>query len=231
MTTGPDASQQKAAKIAALSCLISFATVVAVNFGIFGRLMVGGPAQTGRNILANERLYRVGIAGDAFYSAGVIVVAAALYVVLKPIDQNLALLAAFGRLVHAGTWLLVTVNLFTALRVLRYADPSAARPFLNGFDPYYVGLLFWSLGATIGAWLWFESGYIPRSLAAFGIISSAWCAVCTFVFFIFPGFAAVVNLWWFDSPMALFEVALSFVLLFRGLKTPRRPITASASTA
>jgi hypothetical protein len=30
----------------------------------------------------------------------------------------------------------------------------------------------------------------------------------------------VVNLWWFDTPMALFELALSFLLLFRGLRPP-----------
>ena len=54
-------------------------------------------------------------------------------------------------------------------------------------------------------------------LAAFGVISSVWCVGCTFVFYIFPGFAKVVNLWWFDSPMVIFELALSFWLLFKGL--------------
>jgi hypothetical protein len=29
-----------------------------------------------------------------------------------------------------------------------------------------------------------------------------------------------VNLWWFDSPMAVFELVLSFWLLFKGLRTP-----------
>ena len=38
------------------------------------------------------------------------------------------------------------------------------------------------------------------------------------IFIIFPDFAKVVNLWWFDSPMALFEMALSFWLLFKGLR-------------
>ena len=45
-----------------------------------------------------------------------------------------------------------------------------------------------------------------------------WCAICTFVFIIFPNFAKVVNLWWFDSPMGIFEMALSFWLLFKGLR-------------
>jgi hypothetical protein len=66
--------------------------------------------------------------------------------------------------------------------------------------------------------LWFKSNYIPKALAAFGVISSAWCAACTFVFYIFPDFSKVVSLSWFDSPMAIFELALSFWLLFKGLR-------------
>ena len=229
-TSAIDGSQRKAARIAALACLISFVTVVAVNFGIFARLIVrGDPAQTARNILMHERLFRIGIAGDVLYCVGVVVLLTALYVVLKPVDQNLALLAAFGRLVHGLTWLLATLNLFTALRLLSGADysrafgpnqlPVLARLYLSGFDQYYVGLLFWALGATVGSYLWFKSNYIPRALAAFGVISSAWCAACTLVLFIFPGFRSVVNWWWYDSPMGIFELALSFWLLFKGLRS------------
>jgi hypothetical protein len=224
-----DQSQRKAAKVAGLACLISFVTVVAINFGIFARLMVrGNPAETARNIMAHETLFRIGIVGDMVYCVGVVVLLTALYVILKPVSQHLALLAAFGRLVHGLTWLLVTLNLFTALRLLSNADysrafgpdqlPALARLYLSGYDAYYVGLLFWALGATVGSYLWFKSNYIPRALAAFGMISSAWCAACTLVFYIFPDFTKVVSLWLFDSPMAIFELALSFWLLFKGLR-------------
>ncbi len=224
-----DESQRKAARVAGFACLISFVTVVAINFGIFARLIVrGNPAETARNIMAHETLFRIGIVGDMVYCVGVVVLLTALYVILKPVSQNLALLAAFGRLVHGLTWLLVTLNLFTALRLLSNADysrafgpdqlPALARLYLSGYDAYYVGLLFWALGATVGSYLWFKSNYIPRALAAFGVISSAWCAACTLVFYIFPDFAKVVNLWLFDSPMAIFELALSFWLLFKGLR-------------
>jgi hypothetical protein len=224
-----DESQRTAARIAGLACLISFVTVVAVNFGIFDRLIIrGNPAETARNILAHETLFRIGVAGDMVYCVGVVVLLTALYIILKPVSQNLALLAAFGRLVHGFTWLVVTISLFTVLRLLNGADysrafgpdqlPALARLYLSGYDAYYVGLLFWALGATAGSYLWFKSNYIPRALAAFGVISSAWCAACTFVFYIFPDFSKVVNLSWFDSPMAIFELALSFWLLFRGLR-------------
>jgi hypothetical protein len=164
------------------------------------------------------------------YCVGIVVLLTALYVILKPVSQNLALLAAFSRLVHGFTWLLVMINLFTVLRLLSDADysrafgpdqlPALVRLYLSGYDAYYVGLLFWGLGATVGSYLWFKSNYIPRALAAFGVISGAWCVACTFVFYIFPDFATVVNLSWFDSPMAIFELALSFWLLFKGIRTP-----------
>ncbi len=177
-----DESQRTAARIAGLACPISFVTVVAVNFGIFARLIVrGNPAETARNILAHETLFRIGVAGDMLYCVGVVVLLTALYVILKPVSQNLALLAAFGRLIHGLTWLLVTLNLFTALRLLSDADYSRAfgpeqlsalaRLYLSGFDAYYVGLLFWGLAATVGSYLWFKSHYIPRALAAFCSVS------------------------------------------------------------
>lgn len=231
MVTAIDESQRKAAKIAGFAYLFSFVSVVSAHFGIFARLIVSGDAaQTARNILAHERLFRMGIAGCVVYCIGFIVVASAFYIVLKPVNENLALLAAFGRLVYAFTWLLVTINLFTAVRLLSSAEYAPAfgpdqllvlaRLYLSGFDQYYVGLLFWALGAAVGSYLWFKSNYIPRAMAAFGVIASAWCAACTLILFIFPGFPKIVNLWWFDAPMVLFELALSFWLLFKGIKAP-----------
>lgn len=230
MRTGSiDESQRAAARVVGVVFPVSFAIVVWVNFGILGQLIIGAdPAQTARNVLAHETLFRVGVAGDVLYCMGVFILSAALYVVLKPVDQYLALVAALGRLVHGFTWVLVTVNLFTALRLL--TDPSYARVFppdqlpflgrlyLSGFDSYYVGLAFWSVGAAVGAYLWFKSRYVPRALSAFGLLASAWCAACTFALFLFPEFPKTVNLWWFDMPMVLFEIALSVLLLFRGLR-------------
>ena len=222
-------SQRTAARIAGLAFPISFFTVVAVNFGVFAGLIVdGNPAETARNILAHETLFRLGMAGNVVYCVGTIVLLTALYVILRPVSQNLALLATFGRLIHGLSWLLVTLNLFTALRLLTDENYSTAfgpdqlsalaRLYLSGYDGYYVGLLFWGLGGIAGSYLWFKSNYIPRALAVFGVISSAWCAACTFVYYISPGFADAVNLWWFDSPMAVFELVLSFWLLFKGLR-------------
>jgi uncharacterized protein DUF4386 len=227
-------SQRKAARIAGLAFPISFASVVAVNFGILFRLIgSGNPTEIARNILAHETLFRIGAVGDMVYCLGVVVLLAALYVILRPVSQTLALLAALGRLFHAFTYLLVAINLLTALRLLSGADyshafgpdqlPVVARLYLSGFDQYYVGLLFWALGATVGSYLWFKSNYIPKAMAAIGVLSSAWCAACIVILLVFPGFRSVVNWWWYDSPMGIFELTLSFWLLFKGLRPPAEP--------
>jgi Domain of unknown function (DUF4386) len=164
------------------------------------------------------------------YGACVVVLLAALYVILKPVDRILALIGAIFRLVFAVLWLLSTLNLLSALRLLGSANylqvfeanhlQSLARlQIAANFDDYYVGLPFFALAATLCGYLWFKSGYIPRSLAAFGVIASAWCVICAFIFLVFPSFEKTVNGYWFDSPMAIFELAVSFWLLFKGLKT------------
>jgi len=223
-----DESQRKAARVAGFAYLITFATVVYVNFGIHYRFIVDNNAETARNILAHERLFRVGIVGDLIYCAGVIVLLTALYVILKPVGRGLALLAALWRLVFVLMWLVYTLNLFDALWLLRDADyarafgpdqlQALARLHLSWFNAYYVGLLFGALASTVCGYLWFKSRYIPRALAAFGVITSAFCVGCTLIFYIFPNFDQIVNLWWFDMPMGIFDIALSSWLLFKGLR-------------
>jgi hypothetical protein len=223
-------SQRGAAKVAGFAGLFTMAVVVFVNFGIHEPLIVAGNAvDTARNILAHERLFRIGIACDLIYSASLVVLLTALYVILKPVSRGLALLAAFWRLVYAFLWVLMTLNLFETLRFLHGADylrvfepdrlQALARLSLtSSSDMYYAGLVFYALASTACSYLWWKSQYVPRLLAGWGLISSVFCAACTLTFIISPDFTKVVNLWWFDSPMGVFEMALSFWLLLKGVK-------------
>ena len=227
-----DNSQRTAAKVAGISGLLTVAIVVFANYVLLNPLIVPRNAvETARNIVAHETQFRITAVCFLIYSAGVVVLLTALYLILKPINPGLALVGALFRMVFALLWLLTTLNMLGALRHLGSASylqvfeadrlQTLARLHLAAnFDDYYVGLPFFGLAATVCGYLWFKSNYIPKGLAAFGVISSAWCVICAFVFLIFPNFNKTVNDYWFDSPMALFEIALSFWLLFKGLRPP-----------
>jgi uncharacterized protein DUF4386 len=223
-------SQRTAAKVAGWSLLFTMIIVVFANYGLLNPLIVrGNVAETARNIVAHETQVRLVVIGFLAYSTGVFVLLAALYVILKPVNPGLALVGAIFRLVFALLWLLTTLNLLGALRLLGSAsylqafEPERLQALARldlaaNFDAYYVGLPFFALAATVCSYLFLKSNYVPKGLALFGVISSAWCVLCSFVYLIFPGFAQPVNPYWFDSPMALFELALALWLLFRGLR-------------
>ena len=237
-----DNSQRTAAKVAGFSLLFSMVIVVFANFALLNPLLVpGNAAETARNIIAHQTQLRIAVTCFLAYSVIVVVLLTALYVVLKPVNPGLALVGAIFRLVFALLWLLSTLNLLNALRLLGSASylqvfeadrlqVLARLTIASTFDDYYVGLPFFGLAATVCAYLWFKSNYIPKGLALFGVISSAWCVICAFVFLIFPTFNKIVNDWLFDTPMGLFEMVLSFWLLFKGLK-PVEPNPAQAGAA
>jgi Domain of unknown function (DUF4386) len=237
-----DDSQRRATKVAGFSGLFAVAIVVFANYALLNPLIVpGNAAETARNLVAHETQVRVVATCFLTYSASVIVLLAALYVILKPVNRGLALVGAIFRLVFALLWLLTTLNLLNALRLLGSASylqvfegdrlQTLARLHLAAsFDDYYVGLPFFGLAATVSSYLWFKSDYIPKALAVFGVISSAWCVICAFIFLIFPHFNKVVNDYWFDSPMAIFEMVLSFWLLFMGLRSPGTAQSVSAKS-
>lgn len=228
-----DESQRKAARVAGFTFLFAIAIVVLANYGINFLLIVPGNAvDTARNIMAHETLFRFNIACNLIYVVSVVVLLAALYVILKPVNRNLALVAAFCRLVFALTWGVTALNSLGALRLLGDAaylpvfqaaqlQTLARLHIAASFDAYYVGLPFWGLASTVCSYLWFKSRYVPRALAAAGVISSAWCVICAFAFIAFPNFDKMVGLYWFDMPMVIFEIALGIWLLFKGLRPAR----------
>ena len=154
------------------------AIVVIANYGINFRLIVpGNAAETARNLMAHETLFRINIACNLIYVVNIVVLLAALYVVLPPVNRNLALVAAFCRLILALMWSVTALNTLGTLRLL--GDASYLPVFAEGqlqtlarlhiaasYDAYYVGLPFCGLASTVCSYLWFKSRYIPRALAA-----------------------------------------------------------------
>ena len=225
-------SQRTAAKVAGVAGVLAFVLVVFGNYVLLEPLIIPrNAADTALNILAHQTQFRIALTCFVAYGIGTVVLLTALYVILAPVNQGLALTGALFRLVFAMLWLVAPLNSLAALRLLgdisylKVFEPdhlqALARVQLAGsFDDYYVGLPFFGLAATVCAYLWLKSKYIPRGLSIFGVIGSAWCVFCAIVYLIFPSFARPVNPYWFDSPMALFELIVSFWLLFKGIRTP-----------
>ena len=234
-----DNSQRIAAKVAGIAGLLAFVLVFFGNYVLLEPLIVARNAtDTAHNILAHQTQFRFALACFIAYDIGGIVLLTALYVIFAPVNRGLALAGALFRLVFVMLWLVAPLNSLSALRLLSDAsylqvfEPDrlqalARAQIATSFDDYYVGLPFFGLAATVCAWLWFKSNYIPRGLAIFGVIASAWCVFCAFVYLIFPNFNRIVNDYIFDSPMALFELVVSFSLLIKGLK----PAASSQSQA
>jgi Domain of unknown function (DUF4386) len=224
-----DNSQRIAAKVAGIAGLLAFVLVVFGNYVLLEPLIVARNAtDTAHNILAHQTQFRFALACFITYDIGGIVLLTALYVIFAPVNRDLALAGALFRLVFVMLWLVAPLNSLGALRLLSDAsylqvfEPDrlqalARAQIATSFDDYYVGLPFFGLAATVSAWLWLKSGYIPKGLSICGVIASAWCVFCAFVYLIFPNFNKIVNDYVFDTPMALFELIVSFWLLFKGL--------------
>lgn len=225
-----DPSQHKASRVAGLAFLFAITVVVVSNYGINFRLILPDNAvDTARNIMAHETMFRINIVCNLIYAVIVMVLLSALYVILRPINRHLALLAAFCRFVYALTWGIAALNILSALRLLGDAaylpvfktdqlQTLARLHIAIGYDAYYIGLPFWGIASAVCSYLLFKSRYIPKALATFGIFSSVWCVFCAFAFIIFPHFDKTVHAGLFDMPMVIFEIALGFWFLLKGLR-------------
>ncbi|NIP22703.1 MAG: DUF4386 family protein [Phycisphaerae bacterium] len=228
-----DESQRKAARVVGFMYLLFLPFGVFAEFYAFGQLVVyDNAAETARNIMAHERLFRLGIAANLIGFATVVVLITALYVVLKPVNRNFALGAAFFRLIEVSMVVVTTLNDLDVLRALSGADylrvfeadrlQALARLSIGASGAAYsIGLLFFGIGSSVFCYLWFKSKYIPRALAAWGVLASLWTGACVFASIIFPEFAKVVTVFYYGGPIFFFELTMGFWLLLKGLRPSR----------
>ncbi len=233
MTIGTiDESQRKAATVVGVSYLCALPPAIFAEFYVRTRLIAfENAAETARNILAHERLFRLGTASNLIVFAVDVALIVALYVVLMPVGRGLALLAAAWGLIETASLVVVTLSDFDVLRILSDAD------YLHAFDAnqlhalarlsvgahgaaYNVGLVLAGLRSTAFCYLWFKSRFIPRALAAWGMVASFLMGACAFSFIIFPELAKVVPVGIYGAPIFFFELTMGFWLLLKGLRHP-----------
>jgi Domain of unknown function (DUF4386) len=230
MTIGTiDESQRNAATVVGFSYLLALPPAIFAEFYVRHQLIAfDNAAQTAWNIMAHERLFRLGTASNLTVFALDVVLIMALYVVLMPVNRTLALVAMGWGLIETATLIAVTLSDFDVLRILSGADylqafdanrlQALARLSLSAHsDVYNVGLVLAGLRSTAFCYLWFKSRFIPRALAAWGMFASFLMGGSAFSFIISPELARVVSVEIYGAPIFLFELTMGFWLLLRGL--------------
>src|ERR687897_1443287 len=114
-----DISQRKVALTAAIGLLVMALLAPFALFGVLQTIVVPtDAAATVENIIASEGLFRIGIAAFLIVIMLDVVVAWALYVLLRPVNEALAVLVAWLRLVYTAIFALAVANLFDVAQVL-----------------------------------------------------------------------------------------------------------------
>jgi len=223
-----DTSQHKAARLAGFMFLLVLIAILLNSF-VFSKLIVAeNVLATANNIMANGWLFRVGITNELILSVGAVVLALALYITLKPVNKNLAMLGLSLKLTEAILSAVIALLNFIALQILNGDAYLAVSPpeqlqtlvglFLNMHDTIYsIPMVFLGLNLVLFSYLFFKSKYIPRILAGFGILSYALVFIYALLSILFPNFSALI----LAVPSILFELIIGIWLLFKGVKQPK----------
>lgn len=228
-------SNKKTARVAGVLYLIIIIAGIFAEFFVRQSLIVPGDATTtASNIMASEGLFRAGIAGDLVMIMSDVALALVFYVLLKPVSNALALLAAFFRLAQAAILGINLLNLFFVLQLLSGADyltifgtdqvQALVLLFLTGHSiGYAIGLVLFGLSLSVLGYLVFKSGYFPRVLGVLLIVASAGYLIDSFARFLLPtydNYEAILTLVVF-LPAFIGELSMCLWLLLKGIKAQR----------
>ena len=231
-----DLSLRKAAIVAGLGLLIMAILAPIANFGVLQKLIVSGDATTtANNIMASAGLFRIGIVCFLIVAILDVVVAWALYSLLKPVNQSLSLLAAWFRVVYAAIFAIALSNLFTIVQLLNgdvylkafETNQLSAQvmlfldAFKNGWD---FGLVIFGIHLFVLGYLAFKSGYIPKFLGILVIIAGLGYLTDGFGKILSPNYNVTISMFTFIG-----EALLIFWLLWRGIKGFDKELTSKES--
>ena len=228
------------ARVAGLAyVLIIILGIFCVGF-IDSKLIVpSNNAATANNIMANDLLFRIGIAGVLILYVSVVVLSWALYVILKTVNRNLALLALLlrsGEAILGGATVLISFIVLLLLNGEDYSTLFEAEQ-LQALAGLFLSvrtaaldivLIFVGLGGTVFCYLFFRSKFVPGILAAWGIFTYLSMLVLALINILLPNRPEIIEIVLF-AVGSFFEVLFGFWLLFKGVNFQQRDDHASGS--
>jgi hypothetical protein len=220
-----DISIRKSALVAGFGLLLMAILAPIANFGVFETLIVPGDATaTADNIMASPGLFRTGIFVFLIVAILDVVVAWALYILLKPVNKSLSLLAAWLRVVYAAIFVsalsqpLIVLQLLNGSEYLKAFETNQLHVqvllSLNAFiDEWNMGLVIFGLHLLVLGYLAFKSGYIPKILGILVIIAGLGYLIDNLGKLLSPNYNVTIAMFTFIG-----EVLLIFWLLWKGIK-------------
>jgi hypothetical protein len=227
-TASPYGTVNRTARIAGLLYLVYI--VLHVFADVIGRskiIVYGDAATTAENIMASAWQFRIGFMIDLFAAVLFLLTAWALYRLLKPVNENLALL--FLLLNLGGVMIQCASDLFLPVsqQLLSGTDytkafqahqlQALAMSFLylykNGFmiAQIFYGAWLFPLGYSI-----FKSSFLPKILGVVLMIHCCTWLMTSLQFFLFPGSTAITYV---SYPLGFIaEFGLALWLLVMGVK-------------
>jgi len=219
-------SIQKTARIAGIL------TLLIVVFAPFSMIYVpttlvvpGDATTTANNIMASDGLFRLGMASDSIVFLIEIVLTVLLYVLLKPVNKTLSLVAAFSRLAMTVIQGINLLNHFFVLLLLGGASylkvfapdqlHALVMMFLNAHETVvFIWGLFFSLHLFVFGYLVYKSGYLPKFLGILLLIVAFCYLIQDFGNILFPQYKALFTS---IGSLAFLEIAFPLWLLIKGV--------------
>jgi hypothetical protein len=225
-----DTSPQVYARIGGIAYLIIIIAGLLGEMFVRNAMIVSGDAAaTANHIVASPRLWRMGIAGDLIMHVCDAIVMLVLYVLLRTVNRNLALLALLFNLIQTAVLVANKMNLLMPLFLLGDAD------YLKAFDPkqlqalaylsvkahgygFGVGLIFFGFVCLVNGYLIFKSGFLPKVIGVLMQIAGLSYLINSFALILAPSFANKI------FPAILFpsfigELSLCLWLIIKGVNT------------
>jgi hypothetical protein len=235
-----ETSPQLYARIGGVLYLIIIVVGLFDEAFVRNRIIVSGDATaTAANIRSLESLWRFGIAAEFFLLICGVALTLIFFVLLRPVNRDLALLAVFFNLVSLAVEAAVQLYLLGALFPLGKAE------YLRAFEPeqlyalaslsvkshgygFGVALIFFGCVCLIDGYLIFRSGYFPKTIGVLMAIAGLSYLTNSFALILAPTFANRI----FPAilvPAFVGEASLCLWLLVKGVNVPKWEERASAA--
>ena len=208
--------------------------ILIIVIGVLGSIFIdsriitsGDFNQTINNIIANEFLFRIGVAGNLILYAMVMILSVLLYQILRNVNKNLALIAMVFR---SGEALLGIATVFAGFIVLdllnnQFNASTIETAQLNitigallsaRTNGLYIILALIGIGGTLFLYLFYKSSCIPAIISIWGMFTYLSMLILSLISILYSGLPEIIELVLFGAG-TLFELTIGFWLLIKGI--------------